>query len=235
MSGPAERLSLPIMLLKCRVVAVAVALVALFALVGAAPTEAATIKVTSTGEGTVGTVGQCTLSEALTNANSDSTINTDCAGGSGTEMDTIVFEIPASQCLFGACIIRPPFTYNILGQTTIDGYTQPGASPNTLAVGNGAVVRIELNGQNAPNGAAGLKIVDGSVTVRGLVIDGYTTGFGIEVNGGSNHRIEGNFIGTDPTGTIALGKLNAGVYLSDARAAFPSPCCATPFRVRRSC
>ena len=31
----------------------------------------------------------------------------------------------------------------------IDGYTQPGASANTLAVGDNAVLLIELNGANA--------------------------------------------------------------------------------------
>ena len=39
------------------------------------------------------------------------------------------------------------------GATTIDGYTQTGASTNTLATGDNAVLRIEINGAGVVNGA----------------------------------------------------------------------------------
>ncbi len=34
----------------------------------------------------------------------------------------------------------------VTDQVVIDGYTQPGSSPNTLAAGDNAVLLIELNG-----------------------------------------------------------------------------------------
>jgi hypothetical protein len=42
---------------------------------------------------------------------------------------------------------------SITSATTIDGYTQPGASTNTLASGDNAVLRIEINGAGVVNGA----------------------------------------------------------------------------------
>ena len=88
---------------------------------------------------------------------------------------------------------------------TIDGYTQPGSSPNTLATGDNAVLKVELNGTNVP-GANGLAIsgTSGNSLIRGLVINRFGTGIAISGDTVGN-RIEGNFIGTDPTGTTDRG------------------------------
>ena len=101
---------------------------------------------------------------------------------------------------------------------TIDGYTQPGASPNTLAVGNNAVLLIELNGSGAGS-ANGLIIRASHCTVRGLVINRVAyTGIHIQTVGfpSTNNVIEGNFIGTDPGGTLDLGN-GLGVAISAPR------------------
>ena len=58
--------------------------------------------------------------------------------------------------------------YDVVGPTLIDGYSQPGANPNTLPVGNNAVLKIELNGTLAGVSADGLRLQGGAVTVRGL-------------------------------------------------------------------
>jgi hypothetical protein len=93
---------------------------------------------------------------------------------------------------------------------TIDGYTQPGSSPNTKAVGNDASLKIQLDGTNAP-GASGLAIVASNSVVKGLVINRFSFA-GIFVNGATvGDRIEGNFVGTDPTGTIDRGNGFGGV------------------------
>ena len=91
----------------------------------------------------------------------------------------------------------------------IDGYSQPGASPNTLAVGDNALLLIELNGANAGVGVTGLMITAGSSTVRGFVINRFG-GSGIQVDSSQN-LITGNFIGTDVNGTAALGNGFDGV------------------------
>ena len=90
----------------------------------------------------------------------------------------------------------------------IDGYSQPGASANTLTTGDNAVLLIELNGAGAGGGANGLTLAAGSdgSTIKGLVIDQFAAD-GIAIVGASNNVITGNFIGVDPTGTAARGNL----------------------------
>jgi hypothetical protein len=123
--------------------------------------------------------------------------------------DAIEFNIPGTEVKTISPVAALP---DITDMVAIDGYTQPGTEKNTLAKGTNAVLKIELNGENAGN-AAGLefnppsgKTAAGSV-VRGLSINRFDAA-GILLQGGvrtSNLRIEGNFLGTDPGGTEALG------------------------------
>ena len=100
----------------------------------------------------------------------------------------------------------------------IDGYTQPGASPNTNGPGLGlnTVLKIELDGTNAGAFAPGLHIT-GDSTVRGLVINGFD-GFGVLISGGdaTGNLVQGNFIGTDVTGAVDLGNGRDGVFIAGA-------------------
>src|SRR5262245_3888522 len=111
----------------------------------------------------------------------------------------------------------------IADPTILDGYTQPGAHPNTnpLGIASNAVFQINLVG--------GLRIISTNSTVRGLVI----RFGGIDISCGlppglpprpfecaSNTRIEGNFIGTDNTGTRALNA-GGGIGISGALATAP--------------
>lgn len=132
--------------------------------------------------------------------------------------DTINFSIPAATdpgCVpaTGVCTIQPAsFLPNIVEPLTIDGYTQGGgcaspplgACPNTngAGLGSNAVLKIELDG-SLMGTSGSLRIVAGSSTVRGLVINRIAS-TGIVLNGDDN-LIEGNFIGTDVGGTTALG------------------------------
>jgi hypothetical protein len=94
---------------------------------------------------------------------------------------------------------------------TIDGYTEAGASANTLAVGDNAVLTVVLNGARSIN--VGLAVASSSVTIRGLVIQNFTQ-YGVSVSGNpltpgqpgpSGVVIAGNFIGTSANGTVAAG------------------------------
>ena len=95
----------------------------------------------------------------------------------------------------------------------IDGYTQPGASPNTNAsgLGSNAVLKIELDGRNAEDGTNGLSIEAGDSTVRGLVINNFSrpindfSGVGIYLARKGGNVVEGNFIGTDIHGAAGSG------------------------------
>src|SRR3954463_14935241 len=64
-------------------------------------------------------------------------------------VDAIVFAIPGA----GLQTISPSTNLpNITEGVTIDGYTQAGSSTNSLALGDNAVLTIELNGSNISNG-----------------------------------------------------------------------------------
>lgn len=106
--------------------------------------------------------------------------------------NTISFNVPGP----GVKTISPTSPLpTITGSVTIDGYTQPGSSQNTLPGGNTAVLQIELNGVNAGIGTNGLNISAGNSTVRGLVINRFA-GSGISLTTNGNNIITGNFIGT---------------------------------------
>src|SRR5207247_272708 len=77
------------------------------------------------------------------------------------------------------------------GPTTIDGTTQPGFS--TLGLHP-----IEISGANVA--ADGLHVGGSNSIIRGLTLNGFNQG--IVVHAADNVRIEGNYIGLDPTGTF---------------------------------
>src|SRR5262249_46183417 len=96
-----------------------------------------------------------------------------------------------------------------------DGYTQDPAHShtNTLANADDAVLLIELNGTNAP-GIDGLKFGSGSGSsgsvVRGLVINNFGSAAINSLDGNvSGIVIEGNFIGTDPSGRFPRGNVRS--------------------------
>jgi hypothetical protein len=140
-----------------------------------------------------GTGDQCSLRAAIEQANKT------------PGADTITFNIPDD---FGTGVHTPNVGTGGLGelpliteQVSINGYTQPGASPNTLAVGDDAKLMVELNGTNAGFGGDGLTLSTSNSTIKGLVINRFDRD-NIEVFGDAN-KIQGNFIGTDPTGAFS--------------------------------
>jgi hypothetical protein len=130
------------------------------------------------------------------------------------EPDVIAFNIPTGDVGYdsttGAFTIQPLSALpDIIDPVIIDGYSQLDASPNTQAVGDDAVLKIELDGSLAGS-ASGLVIAASSSTVRGLVINRFA-GSGIDITGDDN-VIVGNFIGTNVTGTVdkPVGVANNG-------------------------
>src|ERR1043166_9423124 len=155
---------------------------------------AATLTVTTTADS-----GPGTLRQAILDANADASPG----------VVSIAFNIPGA----GVQTITPLSALpTITRPVTIDGYTQPGASPNTLAQGDNAVLLIELNGINLSDILDRALYIQGTgSTVRGLVINRFTAAdSALLVEFADNTVIEGNFIGTDATGTNVLGN-NAGI------------------------
>jgi trimeric autotransporter adhesin len=120
---------------------------------------------------------------------------------------TISFDIPGAGVQTIAPLSALPV---IINPVFIDGYTQPGSLPNTLSPGElpDGILSIELSGALAGTDVNGLEIAGGNSTVRGLVIDGFVTtsaagGNGIALTTNGNDLIEGDYIGTDPGGSVA--------------------------------
>lgn len=141
--------------------------------------------------------GVCTLRAAIMEANAF------------PGPDTIAFNIPGA----GVHTISP---YGALpaiqDQVVVDGYTQPSAAPNSLPVGNNAVLLIELDA-SLSGGSAGLELYASDSVIRGLVIN-RSTGAGISV-AKTNNVIAGNFIGVDPTGATALPNAQDGIFVAN--------------------
>ena len=156
-----------------------------------------TFTVTKTADTNDGVCGfDCSLREAITAANAS------------PGADTIAFNIPGP----GPHTIQPLSALpTVTDAVTIDGYTEPGASPNTNGpgLGSNAVLKIELDGSAQPTGL-GLLINANASTVRGLVVNRFDSD-GVSLGFSDGYVVEGNFIGTDITGTVDLGNAGGGV------------------------
>ncbi len=126
--------------------------------------------------------------------------------------DRIIFQIPGE----GVQTIRPLSPLPIVEDPVIiDGYTQPGSHPNTSATGGNAVILVALDGGLTSGQVSGLVIPVGNSVVQGLAIHSFPiTGISLLVHGGNT--IRGNYIGTDASGTRALGNGVDGLFLADS-------------------
>jgi len=154
------------------------------------------------------TPAHCSLREAISAANSHAS------------PDVIAFNIPAGdpgRDAAGVCTIQPLQLLPFLSGdgTTIDGFTQPGAS-----AGATPTLKIVLDGHH--NGSFTALAVTGSDNlIRGLVIGRFTPFTGIHIFGSAarHNRVERNYIGTDASGTADWGNgtlpvSSAGVWVS---------------------
>jgi len=158
---------------------------------------AATFTVTNTNDSGAGS-----LRQAILDANANTGLDTIAFAISGPGVHTIA---PATPL--------PAITDPVI----VDGYSQPGAAPNTDPIGFNGTLLIELSGVDAGQ-TNGLDIFGGGSTVRGLVINrfaGQSSAAGNAIRAltlGGNH-IEGNFLGTDAGGTGAAGNGDDAISL----------------------
>jgi len=162
---------------------------------------AATITVTSSADNTT-VDGFCTLREAILAVNA-AAASADCpATGSGWGTnDTIAFGIlgiPAG----GVKTIQPASGLpGLVRRVLVDGYTQPGASPNTIAGGNypnatllNTQIRIEIDGSAQAVSTHGLTLGASGSVVRGLSIFNFADHAGIRIDAPAV-QVNGNFLG----------------------------------------
>jgi hypothetical protein len=147
-----------------------------------------------------GTSVQGSLRQFLSNANA-------IAGQNSSQ-----FAIPTSDSNYssttGAFTISPGSALPTLTDPiVVDGSTQPGFSGKPL---------IDLSGLSAGNTANGLVLSAGNSAVENLAINGFK-GYGVELTGKGNNLLQGDYIGTDVTGTSALGNGSYGVFVSSSK------------------
>lgn len=166
----------------------------------------ATFTVTNTNDSGAGSLRQAIL-DANSNAGSD----------------TIAFNVSGAGCSGGVCTITPasflPFATDTV---TIDGYTQPGSSPNTNPTGAiNAVLKVVIDA-GPGGGGFGLVLSSANSIVRGLVING-----GFVSLRAAGVSVRGCFIGTDATGMSAvpsIGGVLAHGYEGASAVTVGGPC-----------
>lgn len=131
--------------------------------------------------------GTGSLRQAILDANTSATV------------DLIQFQIPGPG----------PFTINLLdqlppltGPVTLDATTQSGYANQPL---------VELNGTSAGLTAIGVRVTSSGCTIRGLAINRFATD-GIRLESARN-TVQGNYIGTDVSGTIVRANRQYGVFV----------------------
>ena len=159
------------------------------------------------GDGKAETVNhQTTLRAAIMEANAS------------VGKDTIAFNIPGA----GPHVIKPATRLPpIIDPISIDGYSQPGASPTSLTLqqGNNAVIRIELDGSRCRSAPTGWRCLADRVKSRvwrftrsmarpvaqqeflGTTIVA-ENGIGIWLWSGGHSQIVGNFLGATAAGLV---------------------------------
>src|SRR2546423_1010997 len=139
----------------------------------AGASAAATLTVTTTSD-TINGADGCSLREAITAINNAANFS-DCAGTAYGSSDTINFAIAGA----GVHVIQPTSQLPFIHQTVlIDGYSQSGASVNTLsgttypgAQAINAVLRIEIDGASAGNSGGLVLWTDApNSVIRGLSV-----------------------------------------------------------------
>jgi hypothetical protein len=178
------------------VMALVLSLLAFVALFQRAEAAGTTFTVTSSADNGIG----CTLRNAILSAEGDSApLSFPCGPDNGAPY-TIAFHISSG----GVQTITPIGTdMAISSAMTIDGTTQPGCAMYPCIVLDGAFFSpypfaIDISSSNS--------------LVRGLVL---TDKAGFIIDGGSNNVLQGNFVGTDVTGTNAGANNDAQVLIEN--------------------
>ena len=140
------------------------------------------------------------------------------SGAVGTS-NTIGFNIPTTDAGYNPATgvwtiaVQSALPTISTNAAIINGYSQTGASKNTLAQGDNAKLTIAIDGTTA-GAVNGLTIDQQGSRVLGLDIENFYAA-GVLITAGGNVQVAGCFIGTDPTGETAAPN-GAGVVLENS-------------------
>ncbi len=156
---------------------------AFLSLLAAVPLQASIFPVLTTADS-----GPGSLRQALLDANAN------------PGLDTIEFEI----------IGTAPFTITPL--SALPTVNDPVVIDGTSQLGYAGKPLIEINGSSLPSQTDGLLILAGGSTVKGLAINRCPRD-AIRLQSLGSNVIQGNFLGTDPTGTVARANGEGGLMV----------------------
>jgi hypothetical protein len=112
------------------------------------------------------------------------------------DMKVIDFDIPSGPF---EILLSSQLPSLLGGNTTIDGYTQSGASAGPIGT---RTILVALNGQGSVG--TGFSMGSGGNTVKGLAVYGFTNnGIGVAGAGANGNIVTGNYIGTHADGLSA--------------------------------
>ena len=146
------------------------------------------------------TISECTLRAAM------------LAADANPGADLIGFNVPPPVAGGVATIVPSTALPSLNGDdTTIDGYTQPGASVgNSLPAKFVANITLEIDGRQV-NASSGLRLLGSRNQIRGVAISGFDLSQ-IEILG-SNNVVRGNRIGVNASGAVVFPFPAYGVRL----------------------
>lgn len=163
-------------------------------------------QVTDTSDGACD--AHCTLREAIiaANGNLDGNVIAFAILGTGPHQITLASSLPT-----------------ILQPTLIDGYSQPGAVPNSASVGTNAVIQVAVSGTALGSNARGFRVCGDDVAIRGLSLVGFN-GMALFAGVGDGDvsctpdpaflHVSGNFIGVTPQGSAGANR--NGIWIQGA-------------------
>ena len=167
-------------------------------------------------------------SGAMSNLIQGNKIGTDAAGGSdsrqGNQQEGVVLDGASGNVVGGTTSAAGTGAGNIITDNRLSGIRITGgttpASSNTV---QGNLIGLDASGgSTGGNGLHGLfldhasgNLIGGAQTGAGNVISANLAA-GILINVGDTNQVQGNFIGTDASGTRAVGNTSDGVSLTDA-------------------
>ncbi|MGH1542729.1 MAG: CSLREA domain-containing protein [Arenicella sp.] len=174
------------------------------------------------GDGVCATAdGTCTLRAAIDEANVFE------------GKQNIYFNIPAQtdtgcDASTGVCTIQPAAAYIVRQSVNIDGYTQPGSTPNTLTTGLGldTVLKVVVHGTRSGSDDQSMFLLRdhrGSelkgMAITGTRLDRESYGQAIVIykqddSTEPGHKFTGLFLGTDETGLTTIGNLDRGISIT---------------------
>ncbi|MFN1834311.1 right-handed parallel beta-helix repeat-containing protein [Balneola sp. MJW-20] len=143
--------------------------------------------------------GAGSLREIMTTANN--TIN-------GGKPDRIIFDIPTSDPGYNAA----SGTWTISPTSGLPELTDPVIIDG---LNGGQTPLIEINGTNA-TGTGGFTLSAGGSTIAGLIINNFSDGTGVSLDGPGQNDIRSNYIGTDETGELNEGNGSFGVFVNNS-------------------